>query len=147
MKPFNWPQASSSTGGAYLVQAAWYDYDLDISEVNLRYASGDTDFTKLKNLIKTEFEEVAGPSGERVDEWGITLRVVNLLPEEREDYANFNLSFHLEESTYFPTMFQKIEEFLEKFWNREWTVGFWTSGDTFEWKIRKFGPGPLAQRP
>ena len=147
MKPFNWPQASSSTGGAYLVQAAWYDYDLDISEVPLRYSSGDTDFTKLKNLIKTEFNDVAGPDGQSVDEWGLTLRVIKPTEEEIHSENQVTLSFFNEESTYHPTMFQKIEEFLETFWNREWVVGFWTSGDTFEWKIRKFGSGPLVQRP
>lgn len=148
MKSFNWPQASSPSQGAYLVQAAWYDYDLDISEVNLRYSSGDTEFTKLKNLIKTEFNDVAGPNGESVDEWGLSLMVLDLIPDELDNTTtNFHLSFSNEEPTYHPTMFQKIEDFLEKFWNREWVVGFWTSGDTFEWKIRKVGPGPLAQRP
>jgi len=148
MKSFNWPQASISENRVFLVQALWYEDHLEISEVDFRYySSGDTEFTKLKNRIQTEFFEVAGPEGDIVDEWGFTLRVLNLLPEELDNRQNFTLSYHNEVPDFIPIMFQRIEEFLERFWDREWVVSFWTLGDTFEWKIRKFGLGPLAQSP
>lgn len=149
-KSVSWPQNSSPSTGAYLVQASSNVMRMDLSEVPLHRAAGENDIQRMSNLIRINFYEWVGvdESDVMVDDWRLYLRP--FLPKEDDDLRGIFQAIEYGPppsylSTPFEEMFQEVEGFLEKYWDREWEVSFWTTGDTYEWRARKIGLGPLRE--
>ena len=156
MKSINWPQAYLDTPNrAMLVQASWYDYELDLGEVT--FPVGDQE-DEVKRFMSWLFvQELWGEVDRREHaEWGVSVwglddmamagsqRKMRLRAQKfRTGSDELGGVYYDESNNVSAEILSNIRNFLEESWEGEWEIHMWHDDPTFELHIKKIGEGML----